>query len=499
MIGAGLLQLASQTPQILFNSTFYGISIAIALRYLVLTTATHLSGLRLVFSTIGQPIIFFITTTLFWNVWSLQIIAAVLISSVILAIATHLFIYIVNRKGTAIVGIGSIILFKGFVANWLEDITYPLETHFEKLGVLADVSVNVFTFKNGTEVKAIMVVPNIHPGPFRNLGSSDLPGMIQRSMEGKYSAITAVPHGLSGHELDLTSQLQCKRIINGLLTINPASSSFLASKLVRVDTGQAKATCQFFGDTALFTITRAPNSMEDIPLEIGDEIIQKCEKFGVKQTVIVDAHNSIDDVKNAPILSNEETQEFVYAAEQALTIALREERSEFSVGISKIVPDEFDISHGMGPSGIVALAIKVNEQKTVYIIIDGNIMVSGLREQIISTLTHFDECEVLTTDTHIVNAIKTIERGYHPIGEAINNESLISYIKTAADIAINNAEKAEIEFTTVKTENIKIIGEEKLLHLSRLIDITFNLMRKLAPIIYIPALIFSLFAFYWLI
>lgn len=499
MIGAGLLQLASQNPQILFNSTFFSVSIVVALRYLVLNTATHLSGLKLFVLTIGQPIVLFITNSIFWNVWSLQLIAAVFTSSSILVIATHIFIFIVNQKGIGVVGIGSIVLFKGFVANWLEDITYHLETHFEKLGVLTEVTTSIFTFKNRNEAKAIIVVPNIHPGPFRNLGSSDLPGMIQRSMERQYSAITAVPHGLSGHELDLTSQRQCKKLINVLLTTNPTTSSCLASKLVRIDTGQAKATCQFIGGVALFTITRAPKSMEDIPLEIGDEIIRRCERYGVKQTVIIDAHNSIVDVEKIPILSKEVTQELIFAAEQALTIALKEERHGFYVGISKIIPNEFDISQGMGPGGIVALVLIVDNQKSVYIVIDGNNMISGLREQIIRTLTDFDEIEVLTTDTHIVNAINTIERGYHPIGEAMDRECLLSYVKTAADKALDKVKKAEIEFTKVKIENIKVIGEDRLLHLSRLIDQTFNLMRQLAPLIYIPALTLSLLQFYWFV
>jgi putative membrane protein len=498
MIVAGLIQLGSQTSQVLFKSTFFSLSIVVALRYLVLNTATHLSCFKIFVLSIAQPIVLFISNSVFWNVWSLQIVAAVLISSAILIIATHLFIYIVNRKGIGVVGIGSIVLFKGFVANWLEDVTHHLETHFEKLGICTDVTTSVFTFKNGNEVKGIMVVPNIHPGPFRNLGSSDLPGMIQRSMERKYSAITAVPHGLSGHELDLTSQSQCKKIIKELLTSNPVNSFYVASKLVRVNIGRAKATCQFLGEIAVFTITRAPHNMEDIPLEIGDEILQRCNSYGVKHAVIIDAHNSIVDVNRTPILTDEETQELVYAAEQALIIALKEKRNDFYIGISKIVPDEFGVSQGMGPGGIIALAIIVDNQKTVYIVLDGNNMISGLREEIIKALTNFDEIEILTTDTHIVNAITTIERGYNPIGEAIDPGRLLSYIKIAANNAIDNAIKGEIAFTTVQSENIKVIGEDRLLHLSLLIDLTFNLMRQLAPLIYVPALTLSLLPFFWL-
>ena len=38
------------------------------------------------------------------------------------------------------------------------------------------------------------------------------------------------------------------------------------------------------------------------------------------------------------------------------------------------------------------------------------------------------KAEVFTTDTHAVSALVTGSRGYHPVGEAMNHDQLISYI-----------------------------------------------------------------------
>lgn len=481
---------------LLYYSTVYNVCSTVALRFLVINTATQLSTRKVIVTTVTQPITLFILNNLFWNIWSLQITIVVLFSSIILVFTTYIFIHIINKQGEKVVGIGSIPLFKGFLANWLEGFTYPLEEYFEKLGTTTTVSVNVFSFKNGDTLKAMMVVPNIHPGPFRNMGSSDLPYVIQSSLEKKFGTTVIVQHGLSGHELDLTSQTQCDKVITELLKVNPTFFTDTASKLIRVETGVAKATCQFFGETGLMTLTCAPKSMEDIPLSVGKEVIFKGEYLGVKNIAIIDSHNSLGSSEKMPILSADDEGALISAAEQALNKGLKEDRQYFQVGVSRVFPKEFTISQGMGLGGITALVVVSKDQKSLYLTIDGNNMVSGLREKIIQSVSDlFDECEVLTTDTHIVSAINSSSRGYHPLGEAIDHTRLISLIREVAKEALSALSEVTVSFTKIHVNNVKIIGEEKLLELTRLIDTTINKMRWLAPLIYIPTLIVILLFF----
>ena len=496
MVVGSTLQSIFQISRSLYYSTFFSICITIAMRFLVTSTVTQMSYSKLVLVTFTLPLVMLISNMIFWNAWSPQLAIAVMISSAILVIATQLLIFIVNRQGEVVTGIGSIYLFKGFISNWLEDFTYPLEGHFEKVGTVTDVSVNLFVFRSKKRLKAILVIPSIHPGPFRNLGSSNLPSMIQRSLEKKFMALTAVPHGLSGHELDLTSQSQCRKVIREILRIQPSNFSFKASKTTRIDSGLAKASCQFFGDTALLTVTCAPKSMEDIPLDVGAQIMQICKKLGVNEVAIIDAHNSIGSTDEAPIFSEENAKELVFAAEKALKGALKEERHPFFVGVAKTVPSVFSTAQGMGPGGIVALVVVVAGQKTLYITIDGNNMISGLREKIIQEFSdNFDECEVFTTDTHIVNGISTIKRGYNPVGEAVDHEQLISFIKDVVAKAAENTEEVEASFIKVEVKNVKVIGEEKLVNLSMLVDLTFSLIKRVAPLIYTPAFIGAILPF----
>ena len=104
----------------------------------------------------------------------------------------------------------------------------------------------------------------------------------------------------------------------------------------------------------------------------------------------------------------------------------------------------------MGAGGITATVVQVGKQKTAYVVIDGNNMISGLREKILAALTSlgFNESEVFTTDTHAVSALssgRSMRRGYHPVGEAMSHELLIGYIIDVAKKAESNLESSKAE------------------------------------------------------
>ena len=81
---------------------------------------------------------------------------------------------------------------------------------------------------------------------------------------------------------------------------------------------------------------------------------------------------------------------------------LHQPTKHFSVGSHTVFPLEFNLKAGMGAGGITAIVVQVENQKTAYVVIDGNNMVPGLREKILDNLAElgFEASEVFTTDTH---------------------------------------------------------------------------------------------------
>ncbi len=59
---------------------------------------------------------------------------------------------------------------------------------------------------------------------------------------------------------------------------------------------------------------------------------------------------------------------------------------QFMVGAASVFPKEFSLKNGMGTGGITAIVVQVENQKTAYIMIDGNNMIPGLREKILAAL-----------------------------------------------------------------------------------------------------------------
>jgi len=148
------------------------------------------------------------------------------------------------------------------------------------------------------------------------------------------------------------------------------------------------------------------------------------------------------------------------------------ELSLFEVGAAKVVPDEFSFKDGMGPGGICALAVRVNQQICAYVTIDGNNLVSGLREKILGALKDLgvDEGEVFTTDTHVVNAIVTNARGYHPVGEAISHEKLVAYVRCVVKEALENLEPVMSSWQVGDVPKVRVIGEKQIEELPLVAD-----------------------------
>jgi putative membrane protein len=235
--------------------------------------------------------------------------------------------------------------------------------------------------------------------------------------------------------------------------------------------------------------------MEDIPKEVGLEIIKRGKTLGVKDVIVVDAHNSAGSSKDLSFLSEEMLNDIIVVSENAVKKALKEEKLPFKVGVAKIQPSEFSVKEGIGPAGIVALTVVVDEQKVAYLIIDGNNMVSGLREKILRELSDIvSDGEIMTTDTHVVNAIVNIDRGYHTVGEVVDIKKLIYYIREGVSNSLKKLDSTTTAYKIVEVRDVKSLGEE-VLSISTLVDVTYEFLKRLLPIIYIPSLAAALLVF----
>ncbi len=490
---SSIISIFLENPDVWIRFFLLGYCAVLMLRLIVFSTVSFANSGRVFLASVLHPTLYVILALLMAPLIGFNptasLIAFIPFSILVVGSTVLLFSFLIDNVGKEAVGIPSLSLFKAFMVSWTEDSNAPLESFFERLGSRRDVEVSWLAFTGSKDVKAMIVVPAFHPGPFRNVGSSLFPSMLQDALQNKLRCIVSVPHGLVGHGLDLCSQVQSQKVIDGVL--DSVDFPFLQSKatpFVRGKKKAASASSQMLGDCAFLTLTLAPETMEDLPEELNSAIVSEAKERGLYSAIVVDAHNSIDGPFNLERIVDPLRMAAVESLEEALSC----QRCPFQVGASRVVPSEFGVEEGMGPGGISVIVTEVDGQKAAYVTIDGNNMISGLRGKILSMLRELGvtEGEVLTTDTHAVNGVVLTPRGYHPIGEAMDQSKLVEYVGETAIEALNNLEPAKVSWHTETVPDIKVIGEEQIERLCALTGRAARRAKRLAATLLPAAVIF---------
>jgi putative membrane protein len=463
-----------------------GFAAVLTLRFVVFMATSSAAKWRQILSILLGPALCIVTFLAFWVAVSIavgwQILLFVVAAPIVAFTAVFILLSSIDRLGKSTYGLPALSLFRAFILNWVTDQNESLEKHLETMGQDADIEVTLLKF-DSSKPKAAIIVPLVHPGPFKNIGSSLLPSLLKSSYEKELGAAACVPLGILGHELDLASQMQNEKIVSRVLSsARFEASSALASLFVRATDGFATANCQIFGDTAFLSFSLAPKTTEDLPQQLGRFVSEEAKKHGLKSAVVVNTHNCLTDVED----TEEHLEALKRAASMSLQKAVAEETKPFMVGAATVYPKEFSLKSGMGTGGITAVVVQVEKQKTAYVVIDGNNMMPGLREKLLATLASegFDESEVFTTDTHAVSALVTGRRGYHPIGEAMDHELLTKYIGEVAKKAGSNLEACSAGCVQFVVPKVRVIGEERLNSISTLVDKAIAKAKHLAAPIF---------------
>jgi putative membrane protein len=445
------------------------------------------------FSAAFEPFLCLISASFIFQLSIVEGALTFVTSTFISFVYTTLIISYIEGRGLKKIGTSPLHMFRGFLLDWLDRSSDVLERQLEKVSSEQELNTTVLGFrqKGNENSSGILVASNFHPGPFLNVGSSALPQAIQNSLEKEMNAVVAVPHGISGHEMNLVSQEQNQKVVKEIIGVADFSNFELhATRLVRVNSGNATASCQVFGNCSLVTITLSPNDMEDIPLNIGVELTSVGRRF-FRDIALIDAHNSI---KRATTLDEEDQRDIVKSAKEAIERAAGAPTSSFRFGAARIDLNEFTLEQGIGPGGLVAFVVEVGGQLSGYLIVDGNNMKAGFREKILQAMKELDieAGEVMTTDTHVVNGIVTAKLGYHPVGEAVDENVFMKKVVTVFSEAKRNLEDSEASSVSFET-HVKTLGLDLFKNMTEFIYHTSKLVAfSMIPTLLISGIVFIL-------
>ena len=465
---------------LLARGVMFGVAVNASLRYLAIQVFSTRGVGRNLAAVFMQPVFCFAAGVVL-SFPTLRITVLGAIGAAVTVGGVQLLLLVMGRSQGVPGGLRFIPLFQAFIMAWAEELNEPLEEQITRVGEVRDLCVDSLIFGDASGgCRAALITPYIHPGPFRNVGGSGLPNVLTVRLSEKLGCEVLVPHGVSTHERDLTSSDEAVRVAVVIASnLRFVGGLDRASPVVRVERHGAKASCQMFGDVALVTLTLSPKSFDDLPEELSDRIMEAASAMGIT-AVVLDSHNSILQIDD---LEDSDVDNLFQAAVEAMRRTKETSSYKFSVGAARVVLGEWGLDDGIGPDGVAALAVRLeNGQTCVYVVVDGNNMLSGLRERIIDALRSrgFDEAEVLTSDTHLVNAIGATSRGYYPIGERIDEEKFIGYVVEAAEAAISRLGRCSASHTRTVVPGLTVLGEAGLELLDNVLESAFDLFKRTA-------------------
>ncbi|WP_455367524.1 DUF2070 family protein [[Eubacterium] cellulosolvens] len=458
MILGGLISLIYSPFKFPSDSFFLGLFFVLPLRFITVNALSSSPLVHRFMASILQPLFTLVTSTFILSFRVFPGLLGFLTGTMIGYFYSSWLIGYIEHKGKEKIRASPLQLFKGFLFVLLDKNKNIFENQLEQLSIEEELKITTIGFRGDKDknLKCLIVVSNFHPGPFLNVGSSMLPYSIQKIFEREYNVFTVVPHGISGHEMNLVSQEQDDRVINEIRKLmNFKRFKSEASQFALSRYGNASSSCQIFGDCPLITLTLAPQDMEDIPLHAGSRLWDYVKK-DFKIMALVDAHNSI---KQVTVLKEGDINNLIAAAKVSIKKAQQMSKNRFRIGTAKIDLSEYSPRDGVGSGGGQTLLFQVGDQTTVYLIFDANNMYRGVREKIRSHLEKLGitESEVMTTDTHSVNGLVPAHLGYHPFGEAIDMQSLMEKVEKSVNEARKKLEVCEVASNSTCMK-VRILG-----------------------------------------
>ncbi len=359
-------------------------------------------------------------------------------------------------------GLGGMEVINTFI-SFLSGERREIEEALGKIGKKAKTLAGIVLFKRDGK-NVLWVVPGVHPGPFANIGGSDLPSRLQD--EFKKMEVFCF-HGPSSHELNPVSRKEFPKLFDALRRgIDSLKFSPQASRLEKSVGKEVVVTRQLLGGRPLHVAYKYMGTSEDIHASVGGAVAMMEGK-----PILIDGHNRLERAlldgfwaselagggayMEGSIDYGDETAFEIFQLIEQMKKEPKTGNMKIGVGNKKLGTPE----RGIGRLGVQSAVLEVEGQKTAYVLIDGNNLIEGLREEIELGLNEMvDEVVVATTDNHSVNSLMS---DLNPVGAQIPPSDVVSACRKATAKAVEDLERAEVGTDLAVVSGMNFLGAGK--------------------------------------
>ena len=381
------------------NFLILGLSAIFLITFLILYYVFLLRYSALIFS-LAQ--LFFYILMFYYVIFNISIINSfseeavngliikLFITSLIFSAFIYFLFYIVNAPMKKAFSISGTKVFSLFISQWIND-SKDLEKEFERVGIFMESYVDVLFFKNSTG-KCLVSIPQVHFGPFGNLGGSDYPNQMSKILE-RHVDCSIVMHGACTHDQNPSSSYRIDEVTTPILSLISKEKEMLKkSKVGFVQCQYNKTTSShlFFDDALLSSFSRFPETTEDMDFGLGLLLREKGKKYREK-SFIADQHNSDTGKITQFLLGSNEAAEYLYSID-----FLREKVEDLNLENAKFnftkIYKPYFTSAGISYNGIGMFCFILKNKSIIYVVIDSNSINNDIKIAIEDKLkADFDE------------------------------------------------------------------------------------------------------------
>lgn len=435
------------------TAVILAIGVPVSFQYLVFRTAFIPDWKRSIPHSLLQTIIFLPFIQLYNNISYIEVsyLVLILFASLLPIIGFLAFLnkpFVDNFKvpATKLINI-SLKLMKGE-----EEGEKELEDIFRNNSLKTDIGHVSFSFKSDDGEKALFVIPGLHPGPVKGIAGSRIPEIFSNELDSHGEVFTF--HGASTHLLNPIKEKECydfaediDRSLAGIDYFKKGSKYFGHNHGVFVG-------CQAFNNDLFTTVSFSPQPTEDIDAPIGEIISERADRMGFSEVGFIDSHNCVKKGCSEVYYPSKRYKRIVNRVEEVFKEVPKKEKYPVNLGIAS--KKDYHKSEGIAGEGIKVAALKVGDQLSAHVLIDGNNMVRGLREEIQEEVSDIvDISEVHTTDSHEVN---TLIRDYNPVGLNMEHRDIIEDVRELVEDAIDDIEEVEVGVSKGEVKNFEVMG-----------------------------------------
>jgi putative membrane protein len=376
-----------------------------------------------------------------------------------------------------------------FFAQWVQG-SKGLEQILDEMGEDIETTIGTVEFRDlDGKRKAVFLTPNVHFGPFGNIGGSEFPAILSKELGRELDCEAFVFHGTVYHDFNPVSSdsvQDLKKAFKHCLAAGSQNRSRTGA-LLTSNSGDASVDGFAFGKGAFLALSPPPFPAGDFDFASGYALALKAsQKLGT--TIICDRHTAQKRVAKWSVGSRE-FYEFMDAVEKLEA----PKQKPFAIGVAADALDGFTVKNGIGKGGLKVAVIEIAGKRHCLAVFDANNMLPPLREKLVGTLRKrfgFAYCDVFTTDTHAVNSVETV---HNPLGANISWPQLEEILVKTAGAADADVQAATASVTSQRYAT-RVLGAGKAGELASTINAIVAVARIAAPAVIIISLALALLA-----